>query len=90
MELHNVAVQKGVLSPGHLARQLQQQLQVTAAGDRGHSSRPIFRYNKKHKTEVLPKLSAKESEPNRRKSFNVSQIMKTSLIGKLSIFSHHK
>ena len=78
MELHSVALESGVLSQAHFALQLQQKLVLTAgqtgrSGKQGddQSTRQLVKYNRKHKTEKLPKLRSDlpENKKERRKSF---------------------
>ena len=74
MELHSVALRSGVLTPGHLARQLHQQMMVTAAGPdtQSRKSKKVFvKYNRKHKTENLSKIFPSEEDVQRRRSFDV-------------------
>ena len=80
MELHDVALTTGVLSPCHLALDLQQKLVLTKAEEENNKKRSIVvKYNRKHKTENLStKLFGTDEKVRRRKSSfieNVSSLL---------------
>ena len=81
MEHHRLALESGVLTPGHLARQLQQQLVVSAAAPRSN------KYSRKHKTENLNrKLQHIENqeERRRRKSLSIPHTKKSTFMENVS------
>ena len=85
MEHHRLALESGALTPGHLARQLQQQQVVTAAAP--PTLTQAKRYNRKHKTENLNRKMQQietQEETRRRKSLSIPRSKKSTFMENVS------
>lgn len=84
MEHHRLALECGALTPGHLARQLQLQLVVTAASP----GPEVKKYARKHKTEnlngKLKQMENQQVDRHRRKSLSIPHTRKSTFMENVS------
>ena len=84
MEHHRLALESGVLTPDHLARQLQLQLVVSAAAPRSNK----YSRSRKHKTENLnmnlQQIENQEERCCRRKSLSIPHTKKSTFMENVS------